>query len=173
MKNFQRYFVFWAATSLVGLPIPCVALEENSQGADIKVFDEFTSFEDLIKNRQEIERNPAAFEPLARVIALRREIGMSNDTALKAPHDIILNGGTNSGFAPGMILSVTRKVPILDPYRENAQSELEIEFAKVKIIHVQKEVSVARLEEIESLEKGMFLGTRGILVGDFVSRSTK
>ena len=138
---------------------------------DLQIFNEGTSFEELLAKKEEASRAPAALEPLARVIAVKRELGLTNAAAARAQQDIVLNGGTNSGFSKGLIISVFRKIPVIDPYRENAQSELEVEFARIKIVHVQKEISIGRIEELEPIDTGLALGARGIMVGDFVSRS--
>lgn len=145
----------------------------GSSGEDLEVFAETTSFEEMLAKKQQALRAPASLEPLARVIAVKRELGLSNHESDIAQQDIILNGGVNSGFSEGMVLSLVRKVPVIDPYRENAQSELEVEFARIKIVHVQNEIAVAHVESLDSIDRGLFLGTRGVLVGDFVSRAKK
>jgi hypothetical protein len=42
------------------------------------VFDEFTSFEDLLKKKDQMERNPSSFDVKARVISVRRDIGLND-----------------------------------------------------------------------------------------------
>ena len=141
---------------------------------DIAVLDEKTSFESLVaQNKETAGRNPASFAPQARVIAVRRELGLNTADANAAPQDIVLNGGTEIGLGEGMILSVARSIPILDPYKENQQKQLEVEFAKVKIVHAQNNLAIARIEKIDSIRKGVAVGTRGILIGDYVGQFSK
>jgi hypothetical protein len=140
---------------------------------DVQVFDENTNFETLLEKHTALARQPASISPVARVIAVRRELGVTDREALDAAQDIVLNGGTMTGIDEGMTLAVVRKIPVLDPYHENRQSELEVEFAKIKVIHAQGDIAVARVKEIEKIDEGMGVGTRAVLVGDFVTRPTK
>ena len=143
-------------------------------GEDVAVFDEKTSFETLVAKRAEMNgRNPASFAPQARIIAVRRELGLTTSDANAAPQDIVLNAGTESGLDEGMVLSVARSIPILDPYRENQQKQLEVEFAKIKIVHAQNNLAIARLEKIDSIRKGVAVGTRAVLIGDYVGQFSK
>jgi hypothetical protein len=173
MKNWKLLRASLLSLNLSTLGMVYAQTDSAPSDEDVQVFSETTSFQDLLVGQTERDRSPAAIEPLARVIALRRELGMTNKESENAAQDIILNGGTNSGLSEGLTLAVVRKIPVIDLYRENSQSELEVEFAKVKIIHVQRDVAVARLEEIEESRTGLFLGTRGVLVGDFVTRGKK
>ncbi len=141
------------------------------EGVDAQVFNENTSFVEMIAKRKNMERDPASLTPLARVIGVRRELGLNDEDSNKAARDIILNVGTEGGLGEGMVLNVFRKIPVLDPYKENQQSELEIEFAQVKIFHAQEDVSIARIEKMKSIETGAVVGTRAILVGDYVGRT--
>ena len=137
------------------------------------IFSEQTSFSDIVAKKAEIDRNPASIESMGRVISVRRELALNSVDSGRAPQDIILNAGTSGGIEQGMILAVVRKVPIIDPYRDNQQAELEVEYGKIKIIHAQKDVSVARLDSIDPIETGLSVGTRAVLVGDFVARSKR
>jgi len=113
-------------------------------------------------------RDPASIKPKARVIALRRELGLTRVSADQAPQDIVLSGGTDAGLSEGMTLTIMRKVPVLDPYRDNKQLELEIPYGIVRLVSVQKDVAVARLEKMDPIQKGLAIGTRGVFVGDYV-----
>ncbi|MBS1983859.1 MAG: hypothetical protein JST16_06780 [Bdellovibrionales bacterium] len=141
---------------------------------DLQTFSEATSFEAMVRDRTtRANRDPAAFTPSARVIAVRRELGLTDADANAAPQDIILNAGSESGLDEGMVLSVARSVPILDPYRENQQKQLEIEFAKIKIVRAEQGLAVARMEKVESIRSGLAVGTRAVLIGDYVGKFTK
>jgi hypothetical protein len=131
------------------------------------VFDEFTSFEDLLKKKDQMERNPSSFDVKARVISVRRDIGLNDKEDDKSPHDIILNAGFNSGISKGMKLTVKRHIPILDPYRENKQRELEVELAKLEVVQVQDDISVARVKSMVAIDDGLSVGLRSVLIGDY------
>jgi hypothetical protein len=147
------------------------AAQVLSEQDSAQVFSESTNFEQFVSEREAIDRSIASVSPMARVIGLKRELGLDDASASQAAQDVILNGGSNVGLSEGMELSVIRKVPVIDPYRENAQSELQIPFAKIEILHVDKEASVARLKKIDSIQVGLVVGNRGIMVGDFVGKA--
>jgi len=137
-----------------------------------RTFNERNNFEKMVLNQAETARNPASFAPSARVVGVRRELALTNDEAALAPQDIILSTGSDGGLESGMILSVMRKIPMLNPYKENDQTELEIPFALVKIVHVQKDIAIARVEMFESSQLHPGVGTRGVLIGDYVGSTT-
>jgi hypothetical protein len=58
--------------------------------------------------------------------------------------DYYLNGGTARGLREGMIITVVRKVTLYDSYQNKSAGEMELEVGKIKIIHVQKDLAVAR-----------------------------
>jgi hypothetical protein len=132
------------------------------------VFSETQNFESMVTQHETMARQIASQSQTARVIGVKRELGLTEYDSARAPQNIIINGGTQKGFEKGMTLKVTRKIPVIDQYMGNKQSELEIEFAQAKIIEVTETVAVARIQKIDSIDKGPYVGTRGILIGDFV-----
>jgi len=72
-----------------------------------------------------------------------------------------------------MVLAVQRRIPVLDPYNGNEQNELEIEFARLRIVHAQNDLSIARVERMEPISDGLAVGTRAVLIGDYVGRATR
>jgi len=138
--------------------------------SNVQVFDEDVSFEQYVRNAQSLSgRAPAGLELKFRVVAVRRELGLTNAEMARAPQDIIINGGSAEGLEKGMVLNVVRKVAIIDPYLDNQQKELEITFAKVKVIHSQDNLSVARIEDVDAIYEGPGVGIRGVLIGDYLS----
>ncbi len=135
---------------------------------EVVVNSESTNFEALVMAKDVAARRPAGFTATARVISLRRELGLTRAEADAAPQDIILNAGFKEGISQGMVLKAARKVPVLDPYNDNQQNEITIQFASLKVMHVEDEVSIARIEQIDPIRSGMGIGVRGILVGDYV-----
>lgn len=149
----------------VGFGVQAAAVEEVSE---VEVFDEKSSFEGMLAKRKELERNVASMNVSGRVIAVRRELGLTQAEADAAPQDIVVNAGSDSGLTEGMVLTVERRIPVLDPYRDNQPSELQVAFALVKVVLVQKDVAVARIEKVQPIRVGVGVGTRGILIGDYV-----
>lgn len=146
----------------------CLGNFVNAQG--VQVFDENTSFEDSVRaEKSKKGRAPASLDLKFRVVAVRRELGLTQAEMDRIPQDVIINGGTTEGLDKGMILTVVRKVPVIDPYLDNQQKELSISFAKVRVIHTQENLSVGRLQSLDSILENPGVGVRGILIGDYLS----
>ncbi len=80
--------------------------------------------------------------------------------------DFYVNGGTEAGLKAGMVFSVIRKLPLYDTYENRSPGDLVIRVGKVKIIHAQKNISVARLQSMLSRESLPLLEDNFIMVGD-------
>lgn len=146
------------------LPVEAGATKQRTQ-----VFSETTSFEDMVRTGELAkERKPASLSLKFRVISVRRELALTEEEARKTPQDIVINGGLAEGVSKGMTLSVVRKVPVIDPFLNNKQKELEVEFARVKVIHSQENLSIARMEDMDSVHSGAGVGIRGVLIGDYI-----
>lgn len=135
---------------------------------ELQVFTENTSFEQIVANRELMQRNPAAFSPKARVIAVRRDLPLSEEEGKSSPKDIVLNEGTSAGLSEGMNLKVFRRVTLLDPYKNNKQVVMNVEYGTLEIEHVESNMAIARLTKIDPISKGFAIGTRGVMIGDFV-----
>jgi len=151
------------------------ALVTASAGASSSIdfptqtFAEDTSFENYVRDGERLSRAPASNLLKFRVIGVRRELALTEAEARRSQQDIVINGGQAEGLEEGMKLNVIRKVPIIDPYLENQQKELEIKFATVEVIHVQNGLAIARLDRIDAIQDGPGVGVRGVLIGDFLS----
>lgn len=80
--------------------------------------------------------------------------------------DFYINGGTEAGLKAGMVFSVIRKLPLYDTYENRSPGDLVIRVGKIKIIHAQKNISVARLQNMLSRENLPLLEDNFIMVGD-------
>ena len=163
MGKLRTIFVFGAWLAVI-----------SSSSADtssaVQVFSESTSFESFVRDGQRFRgRKPASIELTYRVISVRRELALTNRQADKTPQDIVINGGIEEGISEGMTLKVVRKVPVIDPFLDNRQRELEVQFATVKVIHSQPHLSVARVEKITTSQQGVGVGIRGVLIGDYLT----
>lgn len=154
----------------LGILCSCLISTVINAQQDVQVFDENVSFENYVREAQSLKgRAPAALALKFRVVAVRRELGLTNAEMAMSPQDLIINGGSTEGLSKGMVLNVVRKVAIIDPYLDNQQKELEIPFAKVKVIHTQDNLAVARIQSIDSAYEGPGVGVRGVLIGDYLS----
>jgi hypothetical protein len=157
----------FVASVILGLGVFCSPA--HAQDMETHIFNEETSFESYIRESQRLSRGPASNKLKFRVIAVRREIGLTEYESRMAPQDIVINGGGGEGIEHGMTLNVVRKVPIIDPYYDNQHKELEIRFATVKVIHVQEGMAIARVEKLDAVYESPAVGVRGVLIGDFLS----
>lgn len=80
--------------------------------------------------------------------------------------DYYLNAGSERGLRKGMIITVVRKMALYDSYQNKSPGDLEVEVAKIKIIHVQKGLSVARDHGDISRISHPILDNDFVMVGD-------
>lgn len=90
-------------------------------------------------------------------------------TATEQPlTDYYLSAGKNEGLRPGYFLSVYREKSVHNSFENEQQDILRIPIAIVRIIHVEEQMSVARLESIIPEEERPVTELDGILIGDRV-----
>lgn len=100
------------------------------------------------------------------VFEVRKRLAMTNDEAV--PRDFYLNGGVESGLKAGMIIKVTRQITPYDSYQNKSPGDLIVPVGELKIIFVQKGVSVARLHRVFDRSDLPILEDDYIMVGDEV-----
>lgn len=96
------------------------------------------------------------------------DLGDPNEAVKK---DYFVNLGTNQGVRVGTVLEVARKAPSYDLTTEKLYKDLIFPFAQIKIIHAEKDASIARLEKLYSPDKTPVLVPRAVIVGDLVKVS--
>lgn len=77
------------------------------------------------------------------VFDVRKNLPLSNKETVQK--DYYVNLGSDHGAKVGSVLSVKRRLPVIDMYRNQAQGDLVVEIAKLKVIHVQNSMSVGRV----------------------------
>ena len=82
--------------------------------------------------------------------------------------DYYVNLGTEHGAKVGSILSVKRRLPVIDVYRNQAQGDLVIEIAKLKVIHTQSTMSVGRLMSVVNPKNIPVVQYESLMMGDQV-----
>lgn len=98
------------------------------------------------------------------IFDVRKNLAMSDTD--KVYRDFYINGGSESGLTSGMVITVQRRQPLYDSYQNRSAGDLSLKVAKIKIIHVQKGLAVARLHSEFTRENAPILEDNFIMVGD-------
>lgn len=104
------------------------------------------------------------------IFDVRKNLPMS-DTE-KVYRDFYVNGGSEAGISRGMIITVQRRMPLYDNYQNRAAGDLDLKVAKIKILHVQKGLSVARLHSEFDRGTSPLLEDNFIMMGDRLDLAT-
>ena len=104
------------------------------------------------------------------IFDVRKSLPMSDDD--KIYRDFYVNGGSEAGLSTGMVITVQRRLPLYDSYQNRSAGDLDLKVAKVKIIHVQRGLAVARLHSEFTRENAPLLEDNFILVGDQLDLAT-
>ncbi len=83
--------------------------------------------------------------------------------------DYYLNGGTEEGFRRGMIVTVVRRVPVHDLSRNRALGDLRVPVAKLKLIYVNRAISVGRVDKLIQPTNLPATEFHAVMVGDTIS----
>lgn len=86
--------------------------------------------------------------------------------------DFYINGGEEYGLRPGMLVTVYRKVGMYDALRNKSAGELKVFVGRLKVIHVQNGLAVARVYSKLSRKKLPILNYNAIMVGDRLDMDT-
>jgi hypothetical protein len=93
------------------------------------------------------------------------DLGDPNEIIQK---DYFVNLGTNQGISIGTILEVARKSPSYDLTTEKLYKDLVFPFAKLRVIHAEKDAAIARLEKLYPADKTPVVVPRSVIVGDLI-----
>ncbi len=104
------------------------------------------------------------------VFDVRRPLSFENGQDL--PKDFYINAGIEVGLKVGMTVGVNRRQTLYDPFQNKSPGDLIIPVGRLKIIHVQDNIAVARLEEISSRQDLPTLDVDAIMVGDRLDMAT-
>lgn len=86
------------------------------------------------------------------------------------PKDFYVNLGTNQGLGRGARLEVLRKVSTFDLESQKLYKDLFFPIATLKVIHVESNAAVARLEKLTSPDETPAHSPQAVMVGDLVRR---
>lgn len=87
-------------------------------------------------------------------------------------HDFYINAGAELGFKKGMFVSVVRPVPVHDPIQNKQQGTLNIGVARLQVIHVEKQLTVARLVAELTDDERPVLEFESVMIGDRIDLSS-
>ena len=111
-----------------------------------------------------------AFAKNAVVFEIRRPISL--DPEKTAPKDFYINGGSEMGLKKNMLIVVNRRSTLYDAYKNSSPGDLHVPVGQLRIIHVQKGLSVARLEKMVNRKNLPQLDYDAIMVGDTLDMET-
>ncbi len=117
-----------------------------------------------------IERANAQNSTGPQIFDVRRSLPLEPDE--EVTKDFYINAGPESGLKKGVYVSVVRALPIHNPIQNKQQAELNVPVGKLKIIDVQRGITVARLETELSDDERPTLEFEGVMVGDHIDLGT-
>lgn len=80
--------------------------------------------------------------------------------------DFYINAGPEAGFKKGVYIAVVRPIPIHDPIQNKQQGTLNVPVGHLQVIHVDRGITVARMQDELSDEERPTLEFEGVMVGD-------
>lgn len=104
------------------------------------------------------------------VFDMRKSLALSDQEAVF--RDFYLSKGLEAGLRPGMIVTVKRKLPLYDTIHNRSAGDLSVAVARIKIIHVEKNLAVARSHSDFDREDLPLLEDNYIMIGDEVDLSS-
>ncbi len=114
--------------------------------------------------------SPQVFAKDVTVFDVRRPLAMENGENL--PKDYFFNAGSNDGLKRGMLVNVNRRQALYDQYLNKSPGDLAVPIGQLRIIHVQPDMSVARLESMQSRDNTPSAEFEAVMVGDKIDLST-
>ena len=104
------------------------------------------------------------------IFDVRKPVALSDKEVVQK--DYYIDSGTEAGLQKGTIVTVFRKVPLYDTYQSRSAGDLKVEVAKVRIIHAQQGLSVARFAADIPRADIPILEENYIMIGDHLDIST-
>lgn len=107
-----------------------------------------------------------AFAKSVVVFEVRKNLQLDDNE--KTYHDYYLNAGRDDGLKTGMTINVVRNMIVGDPSTSHVTESIQVPVAKVKLIHVQRGVSIARIQNSLLNSGAPVVGVPNIMIGDRV-----
>ncbi len=100
------------------------------------------------------------------IFDVRRSLPMDSEESVY--HDFYISAGVEAGIKKGQFLPVARQLPVHDPIQNKQQALLTISVGKLQVIHVERNMSVARLVSELTDEERPTLEYEAVMIGDRV-----
>ena len=101
------------------------------------------------------------------VYSVRQGISLG-DPGETEQRDLVISIGSEKGLKVGSVLEVYRKTPTFDDQSQKFVKDLKVPFAKIKVIHVENEAAVARLDALLPRATTAAVIPAAVMVGDEV-----
>ena len=98
------------------------------------------------------------------IFDVRRSLPLEPDEPVY--HDFYIDAGPEAGFKKGMYVTVVRSMPIHDPIQNKQQATLNIKVARLQVVHVERNIAVARLYNELGNEERAVLEYEAVMIGD-------
>ncbi len=105
------------------------------------------------------------------VVSVVRNFPMKSDDEIAK--DYYINAGTNNGLKEGAFLEALRKVSIHDNVNAKVVGDTAVPIARLKIIHVDKSMGIARVIKFFERKLTPNAGFDDVMVGDLIKVSQK
>lgn len=93
------------------------------------------------------------------------DMGEPGEKPLK---DFYISAGSSAGLHVGSLLEVYRRVSTYDLVNSRVHQQMSYPIAKVKVIHVEDQIAIARLDSVAHQDKNPLIQPQSVMVGDFV-----
>jgi hypothetical protein len=93
------------------------------------------------------------------------------DTDTPPEKDYFIGLGAVHGLSNGATVDVYRKIASFDNLTKKFAGDVEFKFARLRVIHVEKQTAITRLEAVAAHETTPVVEPAGIMVGDVVRPS--
>lgn len=111
-----------------------------------------------------------AFAKNGVIFEIRRPISL--EPGKSSPKDFYINAGNEIGLKKNMLVVVNRRTTLYDAYKNSSPGDLHVPVAQIRIIHVQKGLSVARLERLVDRQNLPQLDFDAVMLGDSLDMET-
>lgn len=101
------------------------------------------------------------------VISVLRSLDLGN-TGEQPQRDYFVNMGSSQGIREGTVLEVLRKTPSYDLNSQTLYRDITFPIARLKVIHSESNIAIARLEKMLPPEKTPVIVPNSVMVGDAV-----
>ena len=107
------------------------------------------------------------------VYSVYRGLDLGNPGEAPPPKDYFVNMGSAQGVREGTVLNVMRKVATYDLLSEKLYRDVTFPIAKIKVIHVENNAAIARLDRMLPTDKTPATNPFAIMIGDAVRASAE